>query len=395
MYFKLFYPVIFLMLIQLISFHLYNGFNLEVSFLSNFIVTFCYIFCISSILWFSFLNRSDRFITDNELNNKNKYKSFFDVIVIVFVIFFLIKPAIVLYGLADQLGFEYVRNNFFSNDTLRITAFGSVQIAAFSLMYVVPMLWFYVISLIGGKGKYNNFLFYFLLLSLVLFNLSYAGRFYIYFSLIVIYIKSVLEGQNILIFIKRYSILVVGLIFTSLIILNLRNSNDGIVNIKKDFFGLMEYHIMQPFFFSQKMQDGTFLGDGYPFKIYIESFLFPLYFFAGKSFSDISYGYYANAFGDPTLYSLETESTYNAFSTFFAYLYSDFSLLTPVFVGLTTLFFLYYSKIIYNKNLRVKYLAYFSLMLYFGLFSAPILSPGALSILFLIPLFYRYKFKFS
>ena len=152
---------------------------------------------------------------------------------------------------------------------------------------------------------------------------------------------------------------------------------------------------MQPLKKKKKIQDGTFIDDGYPFKLYIESFLFPFYFFIGKSFSDIPYGYYVNAFGQPTLYSLHTENTYNAFSTFFAFLYSDFTFLTPVFVGFINLFFLFYSKIIYDRNIRFKYLAYFSLMLYFSLFTAPILSPGALVILFLIPLFYRYKLKFS
>lgn len=394
MYFKIFYPVIFLLIIQISAFYIYNGFNLEVFFYTKIIVTLCYVSCFLSILWFSFLNRSTKYVKENDYIDESKYKHIFDVIIIIFVIAFLVKPAVILYGLADELGFEYVRNNFFSNDALRITAFGNVQIAAFSLMYVVPMTWFYIINLIGRKDRYNNFLFYFLLLALILFNLSYAGRFYIYFSLIVIYIKSILEGQNIFVFFKKYLILILSLILTSLLMLNLRNSSNEVVDIEKDILGLIEYHIMQPFFFAQKIQDGSFLSNGYPFKTYIESFLFPMYFFVGKSFSDIPYGYYSNVFGEPTLYSFKTESTYNAFATFFAYLYSDFYFLTPIFVGVTTLFFLFYSKIIYNKNIRIKYVAYFSLMLYFGLFSAPILSPGALCILFLVPLFYRYKFKF-
>lgn len=394
MYFKIFYPVIFLLIIQISAFYIYNGFNLEVFFYTKIIVTLCYVSCFLSILWFSFLNRGAKYVKENDYINESKYKHIFDVIIIVVVIAFLVKPAVILYGLADELGFEYVRNNFFSNDALRITAFGNVQIAAFSLMYVVPMTWFYIINLIGRKDRYNNFLFYFLLLALILFNLSYAGRFYIYFSLIVIYIKSILEGQNIFVFLKKYLILILSLILTSLLMLNLRNSSNEVVDIEKDILGLIEYHIMQPFFFAQKIQDGTFLSNGYPFKTYIESFLFPMYFFVGKSFSDIPYGYYSNVFGEPTLYSFKTESTYNAFATFFAYLYSDFYFLTPIFVGVTTLFFLFYSKIIYNKNIRIKYVAYFSLMLYFGLFSAPILSPGALCILFVVPLFYRYKFKF-
>ncbi len=394
MYFKIFYPVIFLLIIQISAFYIYNGFNLEVFFYTKIIVTLCYVSCFLSILWFSFLNRSAKYVKENDYINESKYKHIFDVIIIVVVIAFLVKPAVILYGLADELGFEYVRNNFFSNDALRITAFGNVQIAAFSLMYVVPMTWFYIINLIGRKDRYSNFLFYFLLLALILFNLSYAGRFYIYFSLIVIYIKSILEGQNIFVFLKKYLILILSLILTSLLMLNLRNSSNEVVDIEKDILGLIEYHIIQPFFFAQKIQDGTFLSNGYPFKTYIESFLFPMYFFVGKSFSDIPYGYYSNVFGEPTLYSFKTESTYNAFATFFAFLYSDFYFLTPIFVGVTTLFFLFYSKIIYNKNIRIKYVAYFSLMLYFSLFSSPILSPGALCILFVVPLFYRYKFKF-
>lgn len=63
-----------------------------------------------------------------------------------------------------------------------------------TLMYITPILWFYTILLIGKKDKISVFLFYYTLFSLVLFNLSYAGRFYIYFALIVLYLKNTLEG---------------------------------------------------------------------------------------------------------------------------------------------------------------------------------------------------------
>lgn len=390
MYLKIFLPCIVLMIIQLFSFYVYDGFNTHLGLDTKLIVSLSYIFSLFAFILFICLNkRLDCKI--NFIEKKGDY--LFDLFVLIVTIVFINKPSIILYGLGSELGFDYVRDNFFSGENIKNIAFGSTSMSAFILMYIAPLLWFYVILLIGKKDKFRSFLFFYILFSLVLFNLSYAGRFYIYFSIIALYLKSVLEGQNLFLFLKKYLILFSFLIFLALTILSLRTNRENISNEGKDYLVLLEYHIMQPSFFGQKIEDGTLSVIGYPFKLIIESFLFPFFFIMGKSFTEISFGFYSNQFSSATLYSSYTNSSYNSFSTLFAYLYSDFYVFTPFFSFLLIMFFLFYSKIIHSYEKRLKYLLYFSLMMYFSLFQAPIFSPGCLVVLILYPFLSKFSFK--
>src|SRR5690606_4470743 len=116
----------------------------------------------------------------------------------------------------------------------------------------------------------TNFVFYFILLSLVVFNLSYAGRFYIYFAFLVLFLKSLLEREKILVFLKKYSILFLGLIFSAFSMVNLRSNKNVLENDSSSILKLLEYHVMQPYFFAQKIDDYLLWDDGYPFRVIFE-----------------------------------------------------------------------------------------------------------------------------
>lgn len=394
MYIKIFFPFLILLLIQLLGFFFYEGFSFSPSYLTKIVVILTYVISITTILFFCIINKN--FKGKLNINYEDKTNRFFSILFFLVTILFINKPTITLYFLGQELGFDYIRDKFFSLEALRASVFGSATIAAMTLMYITPILWFYTILLIGKKDKISVFLFYYTLFSLVLFNLSYAGRFYIYFALIVLYLKNTLEGGGVLLFFKKYILLVSLFIFSSFFILNVRTNSDYVAqnNDNQALFSMIEYHLMQPFFWAQKVDTGTFSGDTYPFKLIIESVFFPLFYLAGKGFSDISYGYYANEFGAFTLYSIKTGSSYNAFATLYAYLYSDFGVFTPFFSSFFIMWIFFLSKIIKDVNIRLKYLSFFCLMLYFSLFQAPIFSPGSLLILLILPFVLKFKFKY-
>lgn len=390
MYFKIFLPFLILLIIQILGFILYNGFSFDPLEKTKYLVISTYFFTIVFIFFIGiFYNINNRIV----LEEKNGFNKTLGFIIIFLVLCFLNKPSIILFFLGQSLGVDYVRDNFFVMESLRIQVFGNATIAAFTLMYVAPILWFFCIYLIGRSDKFSKFLFYYILFSLVVFNISYAGRFYIYFAFLVLYLKAILEGDSFLGFLKKYSIVIFSFLFFSFLILSLRNGDSYDSDIGKELNTLVEYHLVQPFFWSQKIDTGYFLFDGYPFKLFTESLFFPLFYLVGKSFSDISYGFYANKFSDFTLYSNQTGNTYNAFSTMYAYLFSDFGYFTPIFSIFFIILIMFFSFFIRSSSDRLKYISYFSLMLYFSLFQAPIFSPGCLLVLFLVPFFLRYRFK--
>jgi len=384
MYCKLFAPVFFLMFFQIIGYIFYQGFKFYPKPETYTFVLSIYIYSIFLFFAFCFF-----FDEKQRCSNELPTNNIFNVIVVIAVILFLIKPSIIMVMMGLQYGFDYVRQNFFGSDLIRAAAFGSVKISAFTLMYLVPIFWGYVIYLIGNKKRSNVFIMYFLLISLIFFNLSYAGRFNIYFAFIFLYLKSILEGFSFIRFCIKYLPIISILFFVSMFVVNIRNNKEGLVNDSNGFIKLLEYHIMQPNFLSQKIEDGSINNENYPFKTIIESLFYPIYNILGKSFSDISYGYYSTIFGNPTLYSNLTDTSYNAYSTFFIYLYADFYYFA--YIALLFIIFIFFSiSKLLNRDLRIRYVSYMSLMFYFSLFQAPIFSPGALFVLLVFPFIYKF-----
>lgn len=387
MYFKIFYPLIILSLFQVFSLIFYQGFSYRVGDASFLLVLSCYF----SFLFSIFLGCS--IFCKKKINFEFKYDKYNwkDLCIFMLTLFFIVKPTIILFGLTNEYNYDYVRTNFFSSNSFKELVFGNLTISLVTQIYVVPLLWFYVFLLINQKNKIKIFLFYFLLISLVAFNLSYAGRFYIYFAIIVLYMKNLIEGHSLIGFFKRHMIIVISLIFFSLLMANLRANKDGLATTNHDFLVLMEYHLLPPYFLAQKIDDGSLDLVGYPFRTLIEGVFAPILPYLGLLVQDIPQLKYLAIFNDSTLYSNYSGNYYNAFSTFFAYVYADYKYLSPIFVFCFVFFIFYTSYFIKDQNLRVKYLAYICLMFYFSLFQSTIFTSGTMLLMLMIPFYHLVK----
>ncbi|WP_104498381.1 O-antigen polymerase [Acinetobacter indicus] len=381
MYLKLFYPYIFLSLCQVFGFYFYNGFSFYPKDDTKVVVSLFYFFSILAIVSFCLFN-SNNIRKDTLVVSNKKIENLF----LIITIFFILKPAFIMLSMGVEYGFDYVRQNFFTSDLIRSIAFGNMTIAVFTQSYIVPILWFYVIYLTDSKERYSKFTFYFILFSLVIFNLSYAGRFYIYFAIIVLYLKNVIERKSIMSFFKKNSYIIGFFFIISTFVVALRNNRDGLANESNDLLKLVEYHLLQPYFFAQKIDSNELIYDGYPFRVILEGFFSPILYFFGVTFKDLPQGKYSRIFDQPTLFSEYTNTYYNAFSTFFPYIYIDFGGFSVIYTFILIFIFLSLSRLISNLNLRFKYLAYISLILYFSLFQSTLFSYGTLIVIILFPI---------
>ncbi|WP_180190499.1 O-antigen polymerase [Acinetobacter sp. YH01009] len=381
MYLKFFLPFLLLALLQVTAFYIYNGFSYIPSDKNQIFITIMYIFSIFAVIAYCLFNNKSKKIEQNDKRNK-----YIELLFLIITIVLVLKPTFIMFSMGMEYGFDYVRQNFFSSDIIRAHAFGNMTLAIFTQFYVVPVLWFYIIYLMGCNNKKTTFTFYFILFSLIAFNLSYAGRFYIYFALLILYLKNLIEGRSILDFLRKNIILILSLFTVSTLVVALRNNRQGLANESSDMLRLLEYHILQPFFLAQKMDHNELIYDGYPFRVIIEGFFAPVLYFFEITFKDLPQGKYSRIFDSSTLYSVYSDSYYNAFATFFPYIYIDFGYLSPLFSFIIIIFFLMYSKIILDNGLRTKYIAYIALTLYFSLFQSTLFSYGTISILILFPL---------
>lgn len=391
---KIFSPFLFLLCAQLIFYFIYSGFSYSPNVNTQFIIFGLYASTFLSIIIFCsytkvLIKENIEFCTNKKI----------DIFALFLTLFFIVKPTVIMYLMGVEFGFDYVRQNFYSSDIIRSSAFGSMSIAIFVQTYVASFLWFYVIYLIGSKNKSSTYLFYFILFSLVLYNMSYAGRFYMYFAIILLYLKTIIEGRNPLVFLKKYGLILFSFLLASTLIVSVRNNKDGLANSSRDMISLLEYHVLQPFFLSQKIEYKQIVVEGYPFRSFVEGLFGPILHLGGVSFKDQAYGKYSRIFDEPTLYSFNTGSWYNAFSTFFPYIYMDFGMLSFIMIFIIIGYLFLTSYLIVDVVLRVKFLAYISLMLYFSLFQAPIFSNGTMFIVLLFPWFYffykKIKFRMS
>ncbi|SDC48743.1 oligosaccharide repeat unit polymerase [Acinetobacter kookii] len=388
MYLKLFTPFLFLIFLQIFCFLLYRGFTYIPSSGSEFFLILIYFSSFFIIIYLSI-------VFEKKANHVISFSSkrFFDYSMLFISLFFLVRPTIVLFGIGFENGFEYLRINYYEDDSIQRLAYGSNIINALTNFYIVPSLWFYLIYVSNSNTKIAKFNFYFILILLILFNLSYGGRFNIYFCMLVLFIKSVLNGENFFKFIKKYFILLLVL-FVSSIIMLLSRKNRSIEDLSNEFLSLFEYHILPIFIFSQKIDTKRLNPDGYPFEVIINSLIAPFLFLFGLNGDKIPYIYIPKILSEFSLYSNATNNYYNAYGTLYSYFYIDFGYFTPVFF-IIFCSYIFCGSYFLKDDMRIKYIAYFSFMLYTSLFQAPIFSPGAITILILFPLLFSFLSKFS
>lgn len=387
---RIFAPIIILMIVQLTSLYLYNGFDVFLSVETVFLVTTFYLVSILVIFFSSQTIKigfsSNNYSIDNRIT-----------ILVLFISFlFILRPTFILLGLNIKFGGEYVRNLYFSDPSFFDMVYGRGIIATITNYYIVPFLWFYLLLICDSKKKINIYSFYFFLLILVLYNASYSGRFFIYFSLIVLYLKCVISGVSFLGFLKKNSLLFSIFGFASYIILvNRQYEYGGGVSVYSNLLSILEYHIISPFLLSQKIESGVFNSDiySYPLRVIFQNITLPIYiiFFEGNINDLIYFNHISNILSEATLYAKNSGSYYNAYGSMFYFFYADAGNFSPFYIFFLLGYIFVSSRFIWNKSIRVKYLAFVSLVFYFSLFQAIIFSPGYILLILGLPLFYLFS----
>ena len=146
--------------------------------------------------------------------------------------------------------------------------------------------------------------------------MSYGGRFNIYFGLLILYYKTILNGGNIFNYIRKYSALILLLVFSSFWVLISRRNEDSDFFLQ-GFVEVLEYHLLPPFILAQSIDFSILNYDGYPFRIVVTSFLAPVSFLLGIDGKLLPYAYYPSLLSEFRLYSFSSNSWYSAFGTLF------------------------------------------------------------------------------
>lgn len=385
MYFKLFTPFIIFLLFQLISFFILDDFDYTGNYYINSVVVLSYIFSIFSIFFASIFYKKNEY-KNNFCGVANKKINFF---IILLTLFFIVKPTLILIAMNVELGAEQVRQIYYNEAGIYNRIYGIGFLGSITNFYLVPFFWLYCLLICDKKDKLSIFTFYFLVISLALYNASYAGRFFMYFALLVMYMRFTLIGVNFLKFlISLFSIITIILYVSSIIVSN-RNGQESI-----SFFELFEslglYHSGGIFFLAHKMEEFSpyISNDYHPFRILFENLIAPIKFMLGGSMYDMTYvNHVSGTLANPTLYNFERGTYFNAFSTFYYFIYIDFLNFTPVFSFIYIFYIIMSAKFIANSSLRWKYLSFAALVFYFSLFQGQIFSPGYSLIIFGFPIF--------
>lgn len=385
MYFKLFTPFIIFLLFQLISFFILDDFDYTGNYYINSVVVLSYIFSIFSIFFASIFYKKNEY-KNNFCGVANKKINFF---IILLTLFFIVKPTLILIAMNVELGAEQVRQIYYNEAGIYNRIYGIGFLGSITNFYLVPFFWLYCLLICDKKDKLSIFTFYFLVISLALYNASYAGRFFMYFALLVMYMRFTLIGVNFLKFlISLFSIITIILYASSIIVSN-RNGQESI-----SFFELFEslglYHSGGIFFLAHKMEEFSpyISNDYHPFRILFENLIAPIKFMLGGSMYDMTYvNHVSGTLANPTLYNFERGTYFNAFSTFYYFIYIDFLNFTPVFSFIYIFYIIMSAKFIANSSLRWKYLSFAALVFYFSLFQGQIFSPGYSLIIFGFPIF--------
>lgn len=389
---RLLLPAGFLALVQLMAFLFYGGFSLTLRVSTELLVVCCYFFFMLSLFVFSMLDRKEMHHSpsDSTLHIEKKDK-FIIPLVVALIFLFVTLPTIKLIFLSVELGSDYVRNNIFK-DELRVLVFGSVTKSALTNLYLVPFLWWIAIVYSTRPDRRSQCFFWFLLVSIVAFNVSYAGRNAIYYMVLVIYFSYIIRGKSIFLFLRKNSLLLVAMFFLAFVVVSLRVTSKEIT-LLGNIFSLFEYHVLQPFLFAQKVEMTEWV-DLYPFETAVKSLLFPGLYVAGVDYGNTPLGMYANQFYDFTLYSFSSMRYYNSFTTFFPFFYAETRIFSPIFIFFFTFGLLFSTYLVQDWVLRKKLQAYIALMLFFSLFKFDILTPGVLLIISCV-IFYGVVMRFN
>lgn len=371
---KIYLPLVFLIIIQMCGYFLYDGFRIYETMLTKLLVVGCYLSLVLSIIITLYIKGNNLFTVE-----KADVTRWIIIIAIAFsttTLVLVLLPTLKLISFINIIGYDSIRDTFFSNTDFQFGLFYHRYIALFVLSYYMPIAWFFIIWLAQYNDKTMDVFFWFNSIVLVVFSISIAGRFSIYYLIVVLYYRAMLRGGRY----KDLFYFFIGVVFfvtISFVVLKFRNITSPDMVDGYSFFdtheinSVIEYNILSPFFLSQKITENfgylSFLQ--VPFATTFSGLLFA---FLGSNSPLIAVGEYFNIF---TLYSTYTNNDYNAFSTVFAYFIMDFGFLAPFFC-------LFFFLLLFNiHSFFPVYCAgvfrlYIILQVFFSLYSSKITSPG-------------------
>lgn len=371
---KIYFPLIFLIMIQMCGYFLYEGFEIHETISTKLLVVGCYLSLFFSIIITLYIKGNNIFNVDKI--DAPRWSVIVAVAFSIATIILVLLPTVKVISFINVVGYDSIRDAFFSNTDFQFGLFYHRYIALFVLSYYIPIAWFFIIWLAQYDDRNMNVLFWFNSIILVVFSISIAGRFSIYYLIVILYYRAIFRGGKY----KDFFYFIISIIFlvtVSFLVLKLRNITSSDMVEYNSLFdehevnSVIEYNILSPFFLSQKITENfgylSFLQ--VPFASTLSGVLFV---FLGSDSPLISAGEYFNIF---TLYSKYTNNDYNAFSTVFAYFIMDFGFLAPFFClfffvllfNIHTIFPVYYAS---------AFRLYIILQIFFSLYSSKVTSPG-------------------
>src|SRR5690606_3330777 len=149
--------------------------------------------------------------------------------------------------------------------------------------YLVPFLWFYALFISDRKDRFSIFLFYFIVILLSIYNASYAGRFFIYYALIAIYMRYLILGISFKGVLFKGLFFILSSFFLSTFIVNSRNES-SVIDYKGMLESLYNYHVGSVFFLAQKIETVQPLVNNelHLFRIISEGLFSPILYILGR-----------------------------------------------------------------------------------------------------------------
>lgn len=189
---KIYFPLIFLIMIQMCGYFLYDGFEIHETIPTKLLVVGCYLSLILSIIITLYVKGNNSFTV-----RKADVTRWVIIIAITFsttTLVLVLLPTLKLISFINIIGYDSIRDTFFSNTDFQFGLFYHRYIALFVLSYYMPIAWFFIIWLAQYNDKTMNVFFWFNSIVLVVFSISIAGRFSIYYLIVVLYYRAILRG---------------------------------------------------------------------------------------------------------------------------------------------------------------------------------------------------------
>lgn len=353
-----------------------------------------YISFLSSLLYGNYIvfSKSENVLFLSRDNSVNPILRMFFFVAVSIVLFI---PSVKLFIYIMENGYVNIRAVYFSDYDFLFSLYGGKLMMQLSLFVLKPTIYFIFILFIISRNNFKAEEVFFIV-SLFSFSVATAGRFAIYWIFIVFFLRFLLLRSVDNLSFRKIAIASVFLFVLSIGILIFRVEQQSNI-FTSLILSLLEYHAVPILLLAEKIDNG--LGDawfiGYPLLSTLStlpSLFFPL--FNIQSINSPVF-YFGELMNDFSLSSDFTGKSFNAFSTFLIFFYSDFGFLMPIFI------FIYVSVLFFTVNLvaphlRLALLLYINVSLFFSLFQSAVFEIGfqfSLVIILLYSFFYKFYRK--